>query len=184
VDADKADDVPSTQTLDFRRVARGRGRRSGGRGSAPYLPIVHGSTADEVERIVEWLEVRSGMHVADLGAGDGTHAVELAKRVGPTGHVRDRDRCRAACRNREAAAAARLSNITAIEGTVSRTNLPEACCEAVLTRFVYHHLDDAPTINADLARKLRPGGRVLVIDFEPGGILAWIGWPQASGHGT
>jgi ubiquinone/menaquinone biosynthesis C-methylase UbiE len=85
---------------------------------------------------------------------------------------------------REAAAAARLSNITVIEGTVSRTNLPEACCEAVLTRFVYHHLDDAPTINADLARKLRPGGWVLVIDFKPGGILAWIGWPQASGHGT
>jgi predicted methyltransferase len=58
-----------------------------GAGTAPYLPIVHGSTAEEVERMAEWLEVRPGMHVADVGAGDGTYTVELAKRVGPTGHV-------------------------------------------------------------------------------------------------
>jgi ubiquinone/menaquinone biosynthesis C-methylase UbiE len=156
-----------------------------GAGFAPYLPIVHGSTADEIERLAEWLELRPGMRVADVGAGDGTYAVELARRVGPTGHVYATEISRERLAEiRQAATAAGLSNITAIEGAVSRTNLPEACCDAIFTRFVYHHLDDAPAINADLVARLRPGARLLIIDFEPGGFLAWIGWPQASGHGT
>jgi ubiquinone/menaquinone biosynthesis C-methylase UbiE len=156
-----------------------------GAGSAPYLPLVHGSTADEVERMAEWLELRPGMRVGDVGAGDGTYTVELAKRVGPTGQVYATEISKERLAEiRQAAMAAGLSNITVIEGAVSRTNLPEGCCDAIFTRFVYHHLDDAPAINADLERKLRRGGRLLIIDFEPGGFLAWIGWPQTSGHGT
>jgi ubiquinone/menaquinone biosynthesis C-methylase UbiE len=156
-----------------------------GAGFVPYLPVVHGSTADEVARLAEWLELRPGMRVADVGAGDGGYAVELAERVGPSGHVYATEISQERLAEiSQAAAVAGLSNITVIEGTVSRTNLPEACCDAIVTRFVYHHLDDAPAINADLVPRLRPGGRLLIIDFEPGGLLAWIGWPRASGHGT
>jgi hypothetical protein len=39
-------------------------------GSLPYLPLIHGTTADEVERLAAWLEVKPGTRVADLGAGD------------------------------------------------------------------------------------------------------------------
>ena len=89
---------------------------------------------------------------------------------------------------RQAITAARLSNVTVLEGAVSRTNLPDACCEALFHRAVCHHLTDPAAINADSFRALRPGGRLLIIDFEPGGILNWIGRPETAarhgGHGT
>ena len=63
--------------------------------SLPYLPLMHGTTAHEVERLAAWLEVEPGTRVADVGAGDGTFAVALAHRVGPIGSgVCDRARCR------------------------------------------------------------------------------------------
>ena len=157
--------------------------------SLPYLPVIHGTTADEVERLATWLEIEPGTRVADLGAGDGTFSVALARRVGPSGHVyaTELDTERLAD-IRRAATEARLSNVTVIEGAVSRTNLPEACCDALFSRMVYHHLTDPAAINADIFRALRPGGRLVIIDFEPGGIMDWIGRPETAdrhgGHGT
>jgi ubiquinone/menaquinone biosynthesis C-methylase UbiE len=157
--------------------------------SLPYLPLVHGTTAGEVERLAAWLEVRPGTHVADLGAGDGSFAVALARRAGSSGQVyaTELDDERLAD-IRRAVTAAGLSNIAVIEGAVSTTNLPDACCDALFSRAVYHHLTDPAAINADIHRALRPGGRLLIIDFEPGGIMNWISRPETAdrhgGHGT
>jgi SAM-dependent methyltransferase len=75
-----------------------------------------------------------------------------------------------------------------IKGAVSRTNLPEACCDVLFSRFVYHHLTEPAAINTDIFRALRPGGRLVIIDFEPGGIMNWISRPETAdrhgGHGT
>jgi ubiquinone/menaquinone biosynthesis C-methylase UbiE len=157
--------------------------------SLPYLPLLHGTTAQEVERLAAWLEVKPGTRVADVGAGDGTFALALARRVGPSGQVYatelDAERLAAI---RQAATDARLSNVTVIAAAVSSTNLPDACCEALFHRFVYHHLTEPAAINADIFRALRPGGRLVIIDFEPGGIMNWIGRPETAarhgGHGT
>jgi ubiquinone/menaquinone biosynthesis C-methylase UbiE len=157
--------------------------------SLPYLPLIHGTTADEVERLAAWLEVQPGTRVADLGAGAGAIAVALARRVGPSGHVYatelDDERLTDI---RQAATEARLSNVTVIESAVSSTNLPDACCDALFSRVVYHHLTDPAAINTDIFRALRPGGRLVIIDFEPGGIMNWIGRPETAdrhgGHGT
>lgn len=157
--------------------------------SLPCVPLVHGTTADEVERLVTWLEIKPGSRVADLGAGDGTYAIALARRVGPSGHVyaTEIDDKRLAD-IRQATAKAGLSNVSVVKGTASRTNLPDACCDALFSRVVYHHLTEPAAINADIVRALRPSGRLLIIDFEPGGIMDWLG-PEAAtdrhgGHGT
>jgi predicted methyltransferase len=158
-------------------------------GSLPYLPLIHGTTADEVERLAAWLEVKPGTRVADLGAGDGTFTISLAHRVGSTGHVyaTELDDEQLA-QIQQATIEAALSNVTVIKGAVSRTNLPEACCDALFSRVVYHHLTDPAAINADVFRALRPGGLLVIIDFEPGGIMNWIGRPETAdrhgGHGT
>jgi predicted methyltransferase len=158
-------------------------------GSLPYLPLIHGTTADEVERLAAWLEVKPGTRVADLGAGDGTFTISLAHRVGSKGHVyaTELDDEQLA-QIQQATIEAALSNVTVIKGAVSRTNLPEACCDALFSRVVYHHLTDPAAINADVFRALRPGGVLVIIDFEPGGIMNWIGRPETAdrhgGHGT
>lgn len=155
--------------------------------SLPYLPIVHGTTDEEVERLAAWLQVEPGMRVADFGAGNGAYAVALAHRVGPSGQVyaTEIDQQNLA-EIREAGKSAGLTNITVVEGAVSSTELPEACCDVLFSRSVYHHLTDPAAINADIFRALRPGGRLLVIDFEPGGIMDWLGNPAEhhGGHGT
>ncbi|BAU49372.1 methyltransferase type 11 [Sulfurifustis variabilis] len=155
----------------------------------PYVPFVHGTRAQEVERLAEWLEVRPGTRIADLGAGKGTYAVALARRVGPEGRVYATevdDELLAGIRR--SAAEAKLSNVEAIRGAVSSTRLPEGCCDALFSRLVYHHLTEARDINADVFRALRPGGRYLVIDFEPGSLLDWIAGSETAerhgGHGT
>src|ERR671925_43604 len=158
-------------------------------GCLPYLPLIHGTTADEGERLATWLEVKPGTRVADLGAGDGTFAVALAPRVGSSGHVYatelDDDQL---AEIRQAAREAGLSNVTVIKGAIARTNLPDACCDVLFSRFVYHHLTEPAAINTDIFRALRPGGRLVIIDFEPGGIMNWIGRPETAdrhgGHGT
>ena len=129
------------------------------------------------------------MRVVDFGAGEGEFAVALASRVGASGRVYATEIDDASLAEiRKAASEAGLSNIAVVKGAVSRTNVPEACCEAVLSRVVYHHLDEPGAINAQLFRVLRPGGRLLVIDFPPGGVMDWIDRPHTAsgsgGHGT
>jgi ubiquinone/menaquinone biosynthesis C-methylase UbiE len=158
-------------------------------GCLPYLPLIHGTTADEYERLAAWLEVQPGTRVADLGAGDGTFTVALARRVGSSGTVYATELDDEQLVDiRQAATQAGLSNVTVIKGEIARTNLPEACCDALFSRVVYHHLTEPAAINADIFRALRPGGRLLIIDFEPGGIMNWIGRPETAdrhgGHGT
>lgn len=155
----------------------------------PYVPWVHGTNAEEVERLADWLELQPGTRVADLGAGDGRYALALARRVGPEGlvYATEIDDELLADIQRSATRAG-ISNVEVIAGAVSSTNLPEGCCDALFSRMVYHHLTDARGINADIFRALRPGGRLVVIDFEPGGIMNWIGRPETAdrhgGHGT
>jgi ubiquinone/menaquinone biosynthesis C-methylase UbiE len=157
--------------------------------SLPYVPLIHGTTATEVERLAAWLEAHPGTRLADVGAGNGAFSVALARRVGPAGHVyaTELDAARVAD-IRRAVADAGLSNVTVVKGAIARTNLPSACCDAVFVRLVYHHLTEAKAINEDIARALRPGGRLVIIDFEPGGIMNWIGRPETAhrhgGHGT
>src|SRR6516165_11475637 len=43
--------------------------------------------AGEAERVMNLLGVRSGLAVADIGAGSGYYTVRLARRIGPKGHV-------------------------------------------------------------------------------------------------
>jgi ubiquinone/menaquinone biosynthesis C-methylase UbiE len=126
----------------------------------------------EMPRIREVLALRKGIVVADVGAGEGQLTFVLATEAGPGGHVFsteiDPDRLRAL---REAAARARLGNVTVVEGFESETGLPPNCCDAIVLRRVYHHVTDPPGINASLSRALRPGGLLAVIDFPPPAFL-------------
>lgn len=153
----------------------------------PYLPVIHGTDDAEIARLAEWLRIESGSHVADVGAGEGKFALALARRVGPSGRVYATEIGeRLLAEMREAAKDAGRDNVEVIEAAEARTNLPEACCDAIFTRNVYHHLSNHAAINADLFRVLRPGGRLLMIDFEPGGFMNWFphGGDEDRGHGT
>lgn len=123
--------------------------------------------ANDKDRVVELLGLRSGMTVADVGAGNGEWAVEFARRVGPAGRVFATEISADRLDDiRKAAAAASLDNVVAVEATDSTSGLPEACCDAILMRHVYHHLTRPEATLASLRAALKPGGQMIVIDFE------------------
>lgn len=122
----------------------------------------------ELPELVKLLELKPGMTVADVGAGFGAWTVRFAKAVGPSGHVYATDIGAAQLAAlRDAAKRDALMNVTVIEGAVATTNLPAACCDAILIRDAYHHLTEPAAIVKSLAAALKPGGRLAVIDFPP-----------------
>jgi len=122
----------------------------------------------DVPRLVEVLELEPGMTVADVGAGFGAMSMVLARWLGPSGRVYATDIAPAQLSVlREMTAREHLDNVTVIEGSDRSANLPDACCDAIFMRDVYHHFTHPGDINRSLSAALGPGGRLAIIDFEP-----------------
>jgi len=153
-------------------------------GAATFL---HAQIASEAPRLFDLLELRPGMAVAEVGAGRGEMTMEMAKRLGPSGHVysTEIDPARLA-EIREAVSRERLTNVTVITAGERTSNLPTDCCDAIFMRDVYHHLTFPDEIDRSLVAALKPGGRLVVIDFEPtpGSVLPQGVPANRGGHGV
>ncbi|OFW24923.1 MAG: hypothetical protein A3H97_00315 [Acidobacteria bacterium RIFCSPLOWO2_02_FULL_65_29] len=122
----------------------------------------------EVGKLVEALELKPGMTMADVGAGFGAWTMRFSRSLGPVGRVYATDIGAAQLAAlRETVQRERLANVTVLEGAVSSTNLPALCCDAILIRDAYHHLTQAEDIIRSFAASLKPGGRLAVVDFPP-----------------
>jgi ubiquinone/menaquinone biosynthesis C-methylase UbiE len=120
----------------------------------------------EIDLIVATLELGRGMTVADVGAGNGAFTRALARRVGPDGQVYASELGADSVAKLRAALAG-LGNVAVVEATATTTGLPDACCDGILLRGVYHHLTRPNETLEGLKRALKPGGRLLVVDFPP-----------------
>jgi ubiquinone/menaquinone biosynthesis C-methylase UbiE len=131
-------------------------------------PAVPAGAEAEADRLAALLELRPGVTVAEIGAGDGEMTVEIAERVGVTGRVYateiETEKQEAI---RTAARAAGLANVEVVPAQLTSSGLPADCCEAIFMRHVYHHLSDPAAVDRDLLRALRPGGVLVVVDFPP-----------------
>lgn len=129
-----------------------------------------GGSTIRTERIFEAIGVREGITVCEMGAGDGELTIAAAKLVGPTGRVYTSELGEERVKTlRDRTAASGLSQITVVDGDASKTNFPEAACDALFMRNVYHHFADPAAINRSIAASLKPGARVAVVDFTPPG---------------
>lgn len=140
----------------------------------------------DVDWLIEALEIGEGSVVADIGAGDGDQTLAIARHIGESGHIYSSELGEESLEElREEIEASGLVNITVIEGRPASTNLPDACCDAIYMRRVYHHFGDPPAMNTSLLQSLKPGGKLAVIDFEPRGSESEPG-ERASGssHGV
>ncbi len=120
------------------------------------------------EKIFAALDVREGITVCEMGAGDGELSLAAARLVGAGGRVYTSElgdeRIKAL---RGKVAASGLGQITVVAGDPARTNFPASGCDALFMRNVYHHFADPAAINASVAASLKPGGLVAVVDFTP-----------------
>lgn len=123
----------------------------------------------EADLIAQVLELRPGMEVGDVRAGTGKWTADIARRVGEAGQVYATAGPNPPHIIFQTVAQAELDNVTVITRTPGNSSrLPEACCDAVLVRAVYHEFENRPVIIPNLFSNLRPGGRLAVIDFDEG----------------
>lgn len=122
----------------------------------------------EVPQLVQLLELKPGMAIADVGAGFGAWTMRFARWLGPGGRVYATDvGATQLAALRDVVQRDGLSTVTVLEGAIDATNLPAACCDAILIRDAYHHLTQPEAMIRSLAASLKPGGRLAVIDFPP-----------------
>jgi len=123
--------------------------------------------AGEAEKVMDLLEVRPGMTVADIGAGNGYYTVRLAKRVGPGGRVLAEDIVPAyVSRLRGRVAAEGLSNVSVTLGAPHDPRLPTGEADLALLMHMYHEVEQPFGLLWHLHAALKPGGRVAVVDMN------------------
>jgi ubiquinone/menaquinone biosynthesis C-methylase UbiE len=117
--------------------------------------------------IVKALGLRRGMTVADLGAGTGYMSKRLAAAVGPDGTVlaiEPEPKLLSYLRAR--AEREKTPNVVPILGSTDDPRLPRASADAVLVLDTFHHIDDRVRYFRELRRSLKPGARVVVVDWH------------------
>ena len=119
------------------------------------------------ERIVAAAKVRPGMAVADVGAGRGLFTRLFAKAVGEEGKVYAVDIAERFLRHIEKTAEAEgLTNVETVRAAADSVELPVESVDLAFVCDTYHHFEFPLKTMASIHKALRPGGRVVVIDFR------------------
>ncbi len=130
------------------------------------------------QKNIDILGVDLGMKVADLGAGSGFYSIESAKRVGPQGRVYSVDvQQDLLSKIKNTAALAGIRNIEAVWGNIEKiggTKLREAIVDRVVISNVLFQIaaGDRDNLALEAKRILKPGGKLMVIDWDGGSPMA------------
>jgi arsenite methyltransferase len=110
-------------------------------------------------------ELREGETVLDLGSGGGIDVLLSARRVGPTGRAIGLDMTDEMLDlARSNAATAGATNVEFVKGTIESMPIPADSVDVVISNCVINLAADKGAVLAEIARVLRPGGRVGVSD--------------------
>lgn len=125
---------------------------------------------EEPEKMLNSLGIEEGMVVADIGAGAGYHTSRLMERVGPNGKVYATDIQQGmldliedTIDDREDLSSDNLELVLAGQ---TETGLPSNAIDLALLVDVYHELSEPEEWLEDMARALKPDGRLVLIEFR------------------
>jgi predicted methyltransferase len=141
---------------------------------------------DRRQAIVAALGLKPGMMVADVGAGTGLFTVPFAQAVGPEGRVYAVDVAAEFVDNIERRVRDQgLGNVVGIVNDQHSTLLPPASLDLVFLADTYHHFEQPADMLRSIHGALRPGGELVVIDFqrEPGTSSPWVMHHVRAGRG-
>jgi len=125
---------------------------------------------DQEERpdlLLPALKIKAGDAVADIGAGTGFYTRRLAKLVGEKGTVyavEIQQEMLDLLTNKMAEL--KIHNVKPVLGTVTDPKLPQASVDLILMVDVYHEFDFPYEMTAAMCRALKPGGRMVFVEFR------------------
>ena len=131
---------------------------------------------DKRHEIIAATGVRPGMVVADIGAGTGLFARLFSAAVGPSGKVIAVDVSRVFIDNiLRIAREQGQRNVEGIVNTQTDSLLAAGSIDLAFLSDTYHHFEHPQAMMKSIHRALRPGGTLVVIDFQKHGHSSdWI----------
>ncbi len=138
-----------------------------GHQAADWLERTNRDEEEHTGRLVEQLRLKPGDVVADIGCGTGYFSRRLAKRIMPGGRVLGVDiqpEMLELLTNKMAEAG--VTNVVPILGTISDPRLPANSVDLALMVDVYHEFDHPFEMMQAITRGLKPGGRVVFVEFR------------------
>ena len=122
---------------------------------------------ERTDLLVDALGLAPGDVVADIGAGTGYLALRMAAQVAPDGRVHAVDvQPRMVELLRQRVAGAGLANVEPRLGTVDDVGLPAGSVDVAVMVDVYHELEYPFEVLASIIRALKPGGRVVFVEYR------------------
>jgi ubiquinone/menaquinone biosynthesis C-methylase UbiE/mono/diheme cytochrome c family protein len=134
---------------------------------------------EKTDELVTALEIPEGATVADIGAGTGYFTWRLAKRVGPKGKVVAVDIQQSMLELAgQTVTQHGLVNVDYVRGTGKDPRLAPRSVDLVFIAHSYHEFADPETMMEAIRRSLKPGGRLVIVEYAKEKKLA----PASSRH--
>ncbi len=132
---------------------------------------------DMADDIVDALNIKPGMHIADIGAGTGLFTRRFARRLKGSGQVYAVDISKAFVANilRQSAKAG-LKNVKGIVNSDKETGLERNSIDLAFVCDTYHHFEYPRAMLSSIHNALRKNGRLVIIDFrkDPAISSSWV----------
>jgi protein-L-isoaspartate O-methyltransferase len=138
-----------------------------GHQAADWLERPSREAEERTAEMVKLLNLKPGENAADIGAGTGYVTRRMAKLVAPAGKVyaveiqqEMLDLLSAKMKEQG------ITNVVPILGTVTDPKLPTNALDLIIMVDVYHELDHPFEMTEAMVRSLKPGGRLVFIEFR------------------
>lgn len=133
-----------------------------GQKGSTRLDLQNGILKEYTDKHLEKAGLSKGQTAWDIGCGNGTMTLELAKKVGEMGRVYAIDRSEEQLAIAKAKVKAEgLENVTFLQGDIrDQTDLPTGIADIVYMRFVLMHIKDPETVIGIVKNLLKDGGVV------------------------
>lgn len=165
---------------DEQNVSPGINRHYQGAEYQQWLSTFEGPGREVYDRrldVVQELELKAGMDIADIGAGTGFYSLLFAQQVGKSGNVFAVDITDDFVRNiKRRAAENNLHNVQGILSEQKDTRLESASIDMAFVCNTYHHFEYPQAMLASIHRALRQGGELVIIDYrkQAGTSSSWV----------